>query len=567
MKNFISIIASFILITAIISCGGNKETNQSEQNTQTNQTQTNEQVYINPTTTNNNNNNTDIDININENNDINKTKYTNEYIQGTEMDPIPTGYKKIDEILNEHKYKAPIYEISELLSEEGLEGKITEYTNFSDKYIFKDSTPLFLAVQFGYNDLAKELIKEGADVNARVDDMETEGGIDMLYHAVRNNNVEMSKILIDEGVDAGREYGYEYPYYLTDIAIRNNNLDMLKILLQSGDIDLESSLIPDAIEENNIEMVKYLISIGQDVNAQIFADGFWINSPMKVAAQNGNIEIAKLLIDEGANLNSSDDYIGSAIDYGNYDIAKLLIDNDVFNLNTNTTIEQAIELAKEKKYYEIEKLLSSEDSNNIAGYDELMNAVSKGDMKALEKLIKDDTDLNKQYDKITPLNLAAARNDKEMVKFLVEKGADINLEDGYGYTPLIIAIKYRNIGLAKNIIDLKPDLNAICSATGDTPLTYLVNAKKYGGVAYLCYYMIKNGADINKKNKEGNTPLMIAAASYNYAIVGVLVNMGADYNIKNKEGQTAIDIASARDDSSALHHMTNPSDLEHYLSY
>ncbi|MEI0490602.1 ankyrin repeat domain-containing protein, partial [Brachyspira pulli] len=486
------------------------------------------------------------------------------------LDPIPTGYSKIDEILNKYKYKAPIYEISKLLADEGLEGKITEYTNFSDKYIYKvnkDSTPLFLAVQFGYNDLAKELIKEGADVNARANDMETEDGIDMLYYAVENNNVEMSKILIDEGVDAGREYGFEYPYYLTDIAIRNNNLDMLKILVQSGDIDLESSLIPDAIEENNIEMVKYLISIGQDVNAQIFADGFWINSPMKVVAQNGNIEIAKLLIDEGANLNSSDDYIGPAIDYGNYDIAKLLVDNDVFNLNTNTTKEQAIELAKKKKYYEIEKLLSSEDSNNIDGYDELMNAVSKGDMKALEKLIKDDTDLNKQYDNITPLNLAAARNDKEMVKFLVEKGADINLEDGYGYTPLIIAMKYRNIGLSKNIIDLKPDLNAVCSATGDTPLTYLVNVNKYGGVSDLCYYMIKNGADINKKNKEGNTPLMIAAASYNYGIVGVLVNMGADYNIKNKEGKTAIDIASARDDSSALHHMTNPIDLEYYLSY
>ncbi|WP_020004698.1 ankyrin repeat domain-containing protein [Brachyspira innocens] len=561
MKNLISIIASFILITAIISCGGSNSGNtEQSENTQTNQTETNK-VYVNPTTT-NENHNTDIDIN--------KTKHTNEYIQGTELDPIPTGYSKIDEILNQYKYKAPIYEISKLLAEEGLEGKITEMTNFGDNYnnyIYKDSTPLFLAVQFGYNDLAKELIKEGADVNARASDMETEDGIDMLYYAVENNNVEMSKILIDKGLDAGRNYGYEYPYYLTDAAINNNNLDMLKILLQSGDIDLESSLIPDAIEENNIEMVKYLISIGQDVNAQIFADGGWINSPMKVAAQNGNIEIAKLLIDEGANLNSSDDYIYNAIDYGNYDIAKLLIDNDVFNLNTNTTREEAIELAKKQKYYEIEKLLSSEDSNNIAGYDELMNAVSKGDMKALEKLIKDDTDLNKQYDKITPLNLASARNDKEMVKFLVEKGADINLEDGYGYTPLMKAIDYYNVGLAKNIIDLKPDLNAICSATGDTPLTYLVNANKYGGGADLCYYMIKNGADINKKNKEGNTPLMIAAASYSYGIVGVLVNMGADYNIKNKEGKTAIDIASARDDSSALHHMTNPSDLEHYLSY
>ena len=230
MKKFIPTIASFILMIAIISCrGGNKETNQSEQNTQTNQTQTNEQVYINPTST-NENHNTDIDINANE------ATYTNEYIQGTELDPIPTGYSKIDEILNKYKYKAPIYEISKLLADEGLEGKITEYTNFSDKYIYKvnkDSTPLFLAVQFGYNDLAKELIKEGADVNARASDMETEDGIDMLYYAVENNNVEMSKILIDEGVDAGREYGFEYPYYLTDIAIRNNNLDMLKILVQT----------------------------------------------------------------------------------------------------------------------------------------------------------------------------------------------------------------------------------------------------------------------------------------------------------------------------------------------
>ncbi|WP_157150874.1 ankyrin repeat domain-containing protein [Brachyspira sp. SAP_772] len=551
MKKIISIITAFILIIAIISCGGgNKEANQIEQNTQTNQTETNK-VYINPTTTNNNNI------------DINAAKYTNEYIQGTEIDPMPTGYKKIDEILNEHKYKAPIYEISKLIAEEGLEGKITEYTNFGDKYIFKDSTPLFLSVQFGYNDLAKELIKEGADVNARVDDMETEGGVDMLYYAVKNNNPEMTKILIDKGLDKNRDYGYEYSYYLIDIAIGNNNLDILKLLVKRG--DSKETLIPDAVKQNNIEMVKYLLSIGQDIDAQRFFDGFWVDSPLKVAAENGYIEMARFLIDEGANLNSADDYMFYA--YNNYDITKLLVDNDVFNLNTNTTREEAIKLAKNSKYYEIEKLLSSEDTDNINGYDELMNAVSKGDMKALEKLIKDDTDLNKEYDKITPLNLAAARNDKEMLKFLVEKGADINLEDGYGYTPLIRAMKYRNIGLAKDIIDLKPDLNAICSATGDTPLTYLVREVWFG--TDVCYYLIKNGADINKKNKDGDTPLIVAVENVvgSYGMLGVLINMGADYNIKNKEGQTAMDIVIAEDDKAALHHLNNPSDLETYLSY
>ncbi|ADG72445.1 ankyrin repeat domain-containing protein [Brachyspira murdochii] len=554
MKNIISIIIIFILIISIISCGGgNKETNQSE-NTQTNQTETNK-VYINPTTT-NENNNTDIDIN------IDTTKYTNEYIQGTELDPMPTGYSKIDEILNEHKYKAPIYEISKLIAEEGLEGKITEMTNFGDKYIFKDSTPLFLAVQFGYNDLAKELIKEGADVNARASDMETEGGMDMLYYAVRNNNPEMTKILIDKGLDKNRDYGYEYSTYLTDIAIGNNNLDVLKLLVKRG--DSKETLIPEAVRENNIEMVKYLLSIGQDIDAQRFYDGFWVDSPLKVAAENGYIEMAKFLIDEGANLNSADDYMLYA--YNNYDITKLLADNDIFNLNTNTTREEAIELVKNSKYYEIEKLLSSEDSNNIDGYDELMNAISKGDMKALEKLIKDDTDLNKQYDNITPLGLAAARNDKEMVKFLVEKGADINLEDGYGYTPLIIAMKYRNIDLVKDIIDLKPDLNAICSATGDTPLTYLVREVWFGTDA--CYYMIKNGADVNKKNDNGDTPLIVAVENVvgSYGMLGVIINMGADYNIKNNDGKTAMDIVIEEDDKAALHHLNNPDSLEYYLT-
>ncbi|MDA0079922.1 ankyrin repeat domain-containing protein [Brachyspira hyodysenteriae] len=554
MKNIISIISIFVLMVSIISCGGgNKETEQTE-NTQTNQTETNK-VYVNPTST-NENHNTDIDIN------FDTTKYTNEYIQGTEMDPMPTGYKKIDEILNEHKYKAPIYEISELLAEEGLEGKITEMTNFGDKYIFKDSTPLFLAVQFGYNDLAKELIKEGADVNARVDNMETEGGIDMLYYAVINNNSEITKILIDKGLDKNRDYGYEYSTYLTDIAIGNNNLDILKLLVKRG--DSKETLIPKAVQENNIEMVKYLLSIGQDIDAQRFFDGFWVDSPLKVAAENGYIEMAKFLIDEGANLNSADDYMLYA--YNNYDITKLLVDNDVFNLNTNTTREEAIKLVKDGKYYEIEKLLLSEDSNNIDGYDELMNAISKGDMKALEKLVKDDTDLNKQYDKITPLGLATARNDKEMVKFLVEKGADINLEDGYGYTPLIIAMKYRNIGLAKDIIDLKPDLNAICSATGDTPLTYLVDKVKFG--SDICYYLIKNGADVNKKNNNGDTPLIVSVQNFilSYGMLGVLINMGADYNIKNKEGKTAMDIVIEKDDKATLHHLNNPDDLEYYLT-
>ena len=81
--------------------------------------------------------------------------------------------------------------------------------------------------------------------------------------------------------------------------------------------------------------------------------------------------------------------------------------------------------------------------------------------------------------------------------------------------------------------------------------------------------MIKNGADVNKKNDNGDTPLIVAVQNVvgSYGMLGVIINMGADYNIKNKEGKTAMDIVIEEDDKSALHHLNNPSDLEHYLSY
>ena len=521
MKTIIYNITFFTFIILIISCNRNNKENNN--------------IYIN-------------------------SQSTNNYIQGTEIEPINTGYKKIDDILNKYKYKMMIYEISELISEKGINGTLDEnIESENNNYIiaFKGSTPLFLAVQYAYDDLADELIKENADINVIVKDTEIKKDIDILYYAVKNNNNKMTKFLIDKGLYAGRDYGEEYHYYLTDIAIRNNNLEILKLLIESKDANLESALMAKAVDQNNIEMVKYLISIGQDVNAKIFYNEMWFDSPMKVAAQNGNIEIAKLLIDKGANLNSSDDYIYNAVYYGSYDIVKLLIDNDIFNINTNSTKEEAIYLAKNQKYYEIEKLLSSKNTETIDGYDDIMNAISKGDIKTLEKLIKNDTDLNKQYDKITPINLAVTRNDKDIVKLLAEKNADMNLEDGYGYSPLMKAFEYYNSNLIMEIIDLNADLNTICSANGETPLTRFASMSDY---TKLAYYMIKNGADVNKQNNNGYTPLMIAVANRNYSILELFANMNADYNIKNNEGKTVLDMAA--DNEFALYYLNNPKTLE-----
>ena len=171
MKIGIYIAAVLTLIISIISCKAENDENiQNIQNIQTNKIANDNKIYINPMTTNSNK-----DKNILED----KT-------MGTKLDPLPTGYQKIDDILNDNQYKIMIYEISKLIAEKGIEGTLEENIQPENSYeiiAYKDSTPLFLAVQYGYYDLAEKLIKEGANINARASDLETEDGIDMLYYA------------------------------------------------------------------------------------------------------------------------------------------------------------------------------------------------------------------------------------------------------------------------------------------------------------------------------------------------------------------------------------------------
>ena len=52
--------------------------------------------------------------------------------------------------------------------------------------------------------------------------------------------------------------------------------------------------------------------------------------------------------------------------------------------------------------------------------------------------------------------------------------------------------------------------------------------------------LLKNGADVNAKNKDGDTPLHHAARNSNYNTVEVLLKNGADVNAKNKNGDTPL---------------------------
>ncbi|ORX85834.1 ankyrin, partial [Anaeromyces robustus] len=56
----------------------------------------------------------------------------------------------------------------------------------------------------------------------------------------------------------------------------------------------------------------------------------------------------------------------------------------------------------------------------------------------------------------------------------------------------------------------------------------------------LVKYLIEHGADINKENRGGETPLFLACRSGNKNLVKYLIDLGADINKENEEGETPL---------------------------
>jgi ankyrin repeat protein len=66
----------------------------------------------------------------------------------------------------------------------------------------------------------------------------------------------------------------------------------------------------------------------------------------------------------------------------------------------------------------------------------LIIAISKGEIETVKKFIEYRTDVNEKFNGMTPLMYAARYNKVEIIKYLLLKGADRNIEDSQGFTAL-----------------------------------------------------------------------------------------------------------------------------------
>lgn len=175
----------------------------------------------------------------------------------------------------------------------------------------------------------------------------------------------------------------------------------------------------------------------------------------------------------------------------------------------------------------------------------------------------------------TPLSLAVRHNNLKAVELLIEAGAGVNVEDGYGRTAIIHSCTMNYDDISQYLLSVGADINHIIKNkhfnTGSSALSIAAgrnyNAVKFiidnggditsdsiGGVAltkacsndYPFFDIIKllvyNGANINSQYYTTITPLMYMCMQYVAypEIVIFLIEFGADKNLVNNEGKTAL---------------------------
>ncbi|XP_017285068.1 histone-lysine N-methyltransferase EHMT2 isoform X3 [Kryptolebias marmoratus] len=152
-------------------------------------------------------------------------------------------------------------------------------------------------------------------------------------------------------------------------------------------------------------------------------------------------------------------------------------------------------------------------------------------------------------DGYTGLHHAAKFGNLEIVKMLLETGqVDVNAqcgrnasaEDSGGWTPIIWAAEHKHVEVIKSLLNRGADVTI-----NDKELNVCLHWAAYAGNVDIAELVLNAGCSLSSVNVHGDTPLHIAAREGFLDCVTLFLSRGADIDIMNREGDTPLTLAKA----------------------
>lgn len=139
------------------------------------------------------------------------------------------------------------------------------------------------------------------------------------------------------------------------------------------------------------------------------------------------------------------------------------------------------------------------------------------------------------------LHIPASKGDLKAVQKAIEKGMKIDRKDIAGQTALMYASEGGHFEVVKYLVEQGADVNAESGNAGrGTALIYAAAANKYE----VAEYLLENGANIDATTPVHNETALVWAVAFGHErMIKMLLEKGADKTIKNKEGKTVEDLA------------------------
>lgn len=300
-----------------------------------------------------------------------------------------------------------------------------------------------------------------------------------------------------------------------------------------------------AIRTGNEPKLKDLLAHFKEFIDSHDTDG---NTLLIIGVINVQVNMVKMLLDEGADVNAPDSKGMTALHYAvqteNEAIVQMLVSKGSYLNGRNDNFETPLSVAVAQRNVNIVNILLQKHANvNISdafGNTPLHSAATLGFEEIAKALLDNgkDIDLNaKNVEGYTPLMLAIKNGFEDIALDICAKGADVTIQGGDSVPPIVAAVTQGHINLIRQFVKLDVDINAM-DGNNNTPLIAAIDA----GHEKIAVELMEKGASTTVDGHL-RSPLHRAVEKNQKMVVTSLLEHGADMTCQDNHSNTPFIIA------------------------